>query len=677
MELAIDYILAPDADAVEQRFTFRSPRPRRAAVGVPLVISMQTSRMPAFEPVGGFAVDSAEPTEWIGFVDDDATSYAYRTDSPLDFFLEQAGTLLLQPDTYMIEACGLTERGMGQVYVGAVGLDGLRAAMAREDSEAQREITGMVREADGSAAVGVRVHAELADGTYYTRTSSAADGTFALRVPEDAAVSLHGFRQGQPMAGPISVAAASSTADLMMGPVGMVDVTVTDLVSGDPLPSRIQILASPAIARPPGAFGETPIVSGRTHVVSPADGQASLLLAEGTGYTVVASRGYEYEVVSQTDVSIVAGESTAVAIALERVVDTPDVMCGDFHIHTTRSPDAVDSGRDKILSAAGEGLEIPVRTDHEYVAAFEPVITSLGLEEHIFGITSIELTTFSWGHFNVFPLTLLPEQRNAGAFDWANKLPPEVFADVRSRPESPAMIINHPRGFAIGAYFTAAQYDATTGMVGAPEMWDEEFRLVEVFNDKDFEANWDPTGESDSTVMDWFSFLNAGRRVFAVGSSDSHKLYSSPVGYPRTCIEVDTDSPATLRAMGSVLVRDRLNAGRATVSGGIYVDALGPGDDVSAATDRETVNVRVQAANWVTASRLRVFVDGALTETIVLDDSTRDPVVPTTRFSDDLEIEVAAGGSWVVFVADGDDDLAPVHPGRMPFGVTNPIFFTR
>jgi hypothetical protein len=134
--------------------------------------------------------------------------------------------------------------------------------------------------------------------------------------------------------------------------------------------------------------------------------------------------------------------------------------------------------------------------------------------------------------------------------------------------------------------------------------------------------------------------------------------------------------------MGSVLVRDRLNAGRATVSGGIYVDALGrggagPGDDVSAATDRETVNVRVQAANWVTASRLRVFVDGALTETIVLDDSTRDPVVPTTRFSDDLEIEVAAGGSWVVFVADGDDDLAPVHPGRMPFGVTNPIFFTR
>jgi hypothetical protein len=336
----------------------------------------------------------------------------------------------------------------------------------------------------------------------------------------------------------------------------------------------------------------------------------------------------------------------------------------------------------KLLSAAGDGLEIPVRTDHEFVNDFEPTIAQLGLGDYLYGVSGLELTTFTWGHFNVFPLQALPSERNGGTFEWANRLPPEVFADVRARPEAPTIIINHPRGTGPGGYFNAANYDATTGMVRRPEMWDEAFTVVEVFNDSDFDRNWDPTAETDSTVMDWFSFLNAGRRVFTVGSSDSHKIYSSPVGYPRTCIELGTDDPAMLRTMGSGVIQDQVRAGHSTVSGGVYVDALardgaGPGDDVTGAMDRETVSVRVQAANWIDADRLRVFVDGMLTETITLDESTRDPLEPTTRFSQDLEVAIAPAGSWVVFVADGEDDLAPVHPGRRPFGVTNPIFFNR
>ncbi len=48
------------------------------------------------------------------------------------------------------------------------------------------------------------------------------------------------------------------------------------------------------------------------------------------------------------------------------------------------------------------------------------------------------------------------------------------------------------------------------------------------------------------------------------------------------------------------------------------------------------------------------------------------------RFDDVVEIDVgAAGRTYVVVVATGDRDLEPVHPGRLPFGVTNPIFLTR
>ena len=41
----------------------------------------------------------------------------------------------------------------------------------------------------------------------------------------------------------------------------------------------------------------------------------------------------------------------------------------------------------------------------------------------------------------------------------------------------------------------------------------------------------------------------------------------------------------------------------------------------------------------------------------------------------DVSVPTGDMAAWVVFVAAGDTDLTPVHPGRMPFGVTNPIFF--
>ena len=54
------------------------------------------------------------------------------------------------------------------------------------------------------------------------------------------------------------------------------------------------------------------------------------------------------------------------------------------------------------------------------------------------------------------------------------------------------------------------------------------------------------------------------------------------------------------------------------------------------------------------------------------------PQAPHVRFEQDLPIEVADGrGSYVLVAAYGDQTLEPVHPGRIPFGVTNPVFLHR
>ncbi len=50
---------------------------------------------------------------------------------------------------------------------------------------------------------------------------------------------------------------------------------------------------------------------------------------------------------------------------------------------------------------------------------------------------------------------------------------------------------------------------------------------------------------------------------------------------------------------------------------------------------------------------------------------------PVIRYEDDIQIEVAEGGSYVIAAAYGDAAMEPVHRGKKPFGVTNPIFLSR
>ena len=88
------------------------------------------------------------------------------------------------------------------------------------------------------------------------------------------------------------------------------------------------------------------------------------------------------------------------------------------------------------------------------------------------------------------------------------------------------------------------------------------------------------------------------------------------------------------------------------------------------------VHVRVRAASWVDVDRIDLVVDGEIT-TIDIEPEDADLSEPAIRFEKDLSIDVPNSASYVIVAAYGDDDLAPLHPGRAPFGVTNPIFISR
>jgi hypothetical protein len=671
---AFEYQLAPGAEHVDVFLLVNHERTADTQVALSLHGFFQRYRMPLWFQDAGFTstpeANRIQPL--IGFVNDAGASYAWiDPNGNVNHFLSVSGFDSFEATPYTMPACTQFRRHVARVVVGGPGVDGLGSALARLRMQTQREIRGTVADAAGMAATGARVHATSADGMrYLTRVPVDAMGNFAIHVPSAMPVRLVAWRDGDGPSPTVDVPAATATAMLRLPPAGTLDIAVTDDMMA-PLPARI--LVEPVSGSPPslpGSHGEFTPGNRRNHVLFPVDGRASVRVPVGR-YRVIAGRGFEYEIATQ-EVDVTAGGTQMVRPVIRRSVDTTGAMSGDFHIHTNRSPDAPDPGRFKLASMAADGLEIAVRTDHEYVMDFEPLIAEMNLGQWMYGVPALELTTFTWGHFNVLPLTPRTDQPNNGTFQWANRLPPAVFRDVRARPERPTIIINHPTGTAAnGAYFTASRLNPDSGAPGRMDYWDTEFTVVEVFNESSFEQN------RMASVRDWFSLLRTGRRVWAVGSSDSHAvLPSSATGYPRTYLLTGHDNPRMLTANS---VRDTVAQGRATISGGAYVTATvmgsttGPGQEAMGVGPMANVEVRVQAPAWVRLTELETIVDGVSTG--------RRPIpaamgMSAERLRQTISVPVAATGSWVLFVAHGQE-LTPMYPAREAFGATNPIYLRR
>jgi hypothetical protein len=433
------------------------------------------------------------------------------------------------------------------------------------------------------------------------------------------------------------------------------------------VPVRVQVIPKTPVAPTPEAFGILDEVDGRLHQEFAVTGEAMLTVPPGE-HRVIVSRGYEWELID-VSVTAAAGETVKIDASLEHSVNTTGWMCADFHIHSFFSADSNDSVEHKVKGAIADGLDIPVSSEHEWVIDFQPVIQGLDLTQWAFGMSSEELTTFTWGHFGVVPRDPHPEEVNNGAVEWIGKTPAQIFEAVKALPEKPVLIVNHPSGDGFTSYFTAAHYERDSG-VGDPELWSALFDAVEVFNDSDFEDN-----RKDS-VGDWFSLLNHGKTVWAVGSSDSHHLRTSPAGYPRTCMWFGHDDPTKLTAEA---VRDALLSGAATVSGGLFMTVTGPGGERPGQTlglspgEAATFTVTVEAPSFMKADTLETIVNGVTVN--------EEPLLPigsgtSKKFMNEVTVSIdpSVPRSWVVFHAKGESDLSPLHPKRRPFAASNPIF---
>lgn len=667
----MDYRLAPGEEVVRIRVTVLNTGDEdRQALGLGGAMHgfFHTSRMPLFMPEAGFGDPS--DASWVGFESAGETSFAWRASpsAKLKYGLGVSGFALFTGPQVDVARCEEKKFDYAEVIIGGPGLDGLREAVRRTDkAPAWREVKGTVTDGFGAPVPGAIVAALAMDGSLLTRTTADAMGAFAVHLPSES-VTLVPVSRGYPAGPTTTVGPSDTTASPTFGKHATVVVHAREKGTGRKVPARVQIIPDVAQPATPAQIGVLDEEKGRLWQEFAITGDATLPVPPGK-HRVVVSHGYEWELVD-TSVSVAAGETQTVDADLVHSVDSTNVMCADFHVHSFYSADSDDPVVYKVKGAVSDGLDVPVSSEHEWIVDFGPVVKQLGLDDWALGMSSEELTTFTWGHFGVVPLDPKPDQLNNGAIEWIGKQPSEMFASVHAQAEKPVLIVNHPRSGSLGsfqAYFDAAGWDRATNKGNA--LWSDDFQAIEVTNGSDFEAN------RKAVVQDWFAMLELGRPMVAVGSSDSHHLRSSPVGYPRTCLKVGTDDP---KALTPVAVRDALGAAKAVISGGLSMTVVGPngegpGQTVPAGSGPIPFKVTVSAPSWVPLDpKVEVIVHGKTVATVALADEA--PAVGK-RWSATIPVDRGAGKGWVVFHAKGAGDLAPLHPGYAPFAVSNAVFF--
>lgn len=144
----------------------------------------------------------------------------------------------------------------------------------------------------------------------------------------------------------------------------------------------------------------------------------------------------------------------------------------DTHVHSMNSVDSSMALPDRVRSVAGEGVEIMISTDHNFISDWRPQIDAQRLNPWTRSFVGIELTTLESGHSNSFPLDYQVAPVTHRAFEWFGRPPDELFAGLR-RLADPAtgdlgtvIICNHPRDATQG-YFAQYGRSSLTGELPA------------------------------------------------------------------------------------------------------------------------------------------------------------------------------------------------------------------
>ena len=407
--------------------------------------------------------------------------------------------------------------------------------------------------------------------------------------------------------GPVFLASKSMT-EVMSGT--QLDVTVTDGDKGGGLPCRLTLTRADGTLQPLRAEPAVEVAV-RIGVIYTRNGKAMLSLPPGD-YILHAGRGFEWSV-GRAAISLRAGDTKQVALQLRREVPTAGWIAADSHIHTlTHSGHGDAKIEERMLTIAGEGIELAVATDHNHHTDYAPSAASMGVSDRFTPVIGNEVTT-KHGHFNAFPIEPRARVVNHEQEDWAKLLP-----EIRATPGVKVITLNHPRDLHSGFIpLGGVQFNSKTG----------RHRQADALDIDAMEVITSAAMQSDIHLLyrDWFALLNRGHRIAAIASSDSHDVNRFILGQGRTYVAAKDADVANLDLDE---VWRSYKEGRLLVSMGLLAqlkvnDKFTVGDLATGLAESIKVEATVFGPAWTQADRIELFANGILIREQKIEDDHR------------------------------------------------------
>src|SRR5947208_15026550 len=88
------------------------------------------------------------------------------------------------------------------------------------------------------------------------------------------------------------------------------------------------------------------------------------------------------------------GQNTRITLPIAHEVDTPGFVAADTHSHTYTFSGHGDAGVDeRVITLAGEGIELPIAADHNHFTEYQPRQEALGASQFFASVVGDEVTT--------------------------------------------------------------------------------------------------------------------------------------------------------------------------------------------------------------------------------------------------------------------------------------------